>query len=114
MKEKSFTHIPILEDGYVKGVFSENTIFSSIIRDKIIEIDESTKFSEYEEFLPPEKHQTETIVFEPKNMMKTELNIVFAKARKNQERIGMVLVTQKGKPNERLLGIITAWDLPEG
>ena len=35
----------------------------------------------------------------------------FKESLKDQERLGMLFVTAHGKPNERLLGIITAWDL---
>ena len=42
MSEKCYTHIPVLENGVLKGVFSENTLLSYIIDDKIVEIDENT------------------------------------------------------------------------
>ena len=46
-----------------------------------------------------------------KEALLDEIEEVFAEGRKNKERIGLVFVTHSGKPTEKLLGIISAWDV---
>ncbi len=113
MQQKVFTHVPIMEKGIVAGVFSENTLLCKIVDDEIIGIDRSTRFSEFEKYLPMDRHSSESFRFVPESMLKTDLESIFSKATAQSDRIGMVFVTAHGKSTERLLGIVTAWDLPE-
>ena len=111
MSEKCYTHIPILENGVLKGVFSENTLLSYIIDDNIIEIDDNTKFSDLEKYLSITAHRGESFRFISENTSVTKLAEIFRVAMQKQERVGMVFVTKTGKSNEKIKGIITAWDL---
>lgn len=111
MSEKCYTHIPILENGVLKGVFSENTLLSYIIDDEIVEINKDAKFRDLEKYLPINAHRGETFKFIPDTMTVTELAEIFRDAMQKQERIGMVFVTKSGKASEKIKGIITAWDL---
>lgn len=110
MEERSFTHIPILEDKRVIGIFSENTLLSHMIRNEISLIDDSTTFEEMAELLPIEAHASETFGFIARNALAAEVSAKFQASFAKGERLGMLFVTANGKPNERLLGIITAWD----
>ena len=52
MNENNYTHIPIYQDGSKKelvGIFSENSIFQYLLKDKIIEVDVDKKFSDIKE-----------------------------------------------------------------
>ena len=48
MNEKSYTHIPIYDETnkHLVGIFSESSLFQYILEDKIIEVDENTKFND--------------------------------------------------------------------
>lgn len=114
MKEMAirvFTHIPILDDGHVIGVFSENTLLSYMISDEIVEIAEDDTFEKVRELLPLDKHVSETFAFIGRDMVATSIAELFQDALKRNERLGMVFVTAHGKPSEKLLGIITSWDM---
>ena len=113
MQQKVYTHIPIMENGIVVGVFSENTLLCKIVDDEIIGVDQSTRFSEFEKYLPMDRHSSESFRFVSQTMLKTDLESIFSKAAAQSDRIGMAFVTAHGKSTERLLGIVTAWDLPE-
>lgn len=111
MNEKVFTHVPILQDGQVIEVFSENTIFSYLSDNEIVGIEETTTFSDLSDYLPCESHRAESFRFVSRKTLLREVANLFEKALKNDDRIGLVLVTETGKSDEKLLGIITAWDL---
>lgn len=111
MLEHTYTHIPILENGAVVGVLSESTILSYLVDEEIIEVNSSVRFSDLEKYLKIENHKSESFRFVSKNALKSQLDEMFSNALNRGDRIGMVFVTQNGKKNEKILGLITAWDL---
>lgn len=111
MIEHTYTHIPILENGVVVGVFSESTILSYLVDEEIIEINDSIRFSDLEKYLKVEKHKSESFRFVSIDTLKAKLDEIFANALEHGDRIGMVFVTHSGKKTEKILGLITAWDL---
>lgn len=111
MNEHVYTHIPIMKDGVVVGVFSENTLLSHLIDDEIVSIDNDVKFSDIAKYLPLDQHRAESFRFVGKETLVSEIEDIFAEAVKKSDRIGLILVTNSGKKTERLLGIISAWDV---
>ena len=111
MQEKTFTHIPILDNDTVVGVFSENTLLSYLIDDEIVGIDSNTRFSDLKEYLPLSAHKSESFYFIPQNMLLSEIKARFDSALRRQDRIGLLFMTNLGKSNEPLQGLITAWDV---
>ena len=111
MAEKCYTHVPILEDGIVRGVFSENTLLSYLYGEEIVCIDDETTFSSLAELLPVDAHVSESFRFVPRTITLTEVAEMFTVAMRRADRIGMVFITHSGKPSEKVLGIITAWDV---
>ena len=111
MAEKCYTHVPILEDGVVRGVFSENTLLSYLYGEEIVCIDDETTFESLAGLLPVDAHESESFRFVSRTATLAEVAEEFTEAMRNADRIGMVFVTHSGKPTERVLGILTAWDV---
>ena len=113
MEEKHYTHIPILKNDVVFGVFSENTLLSYLIDDEVIGIDSETKFSDplLMRYLPIEKHRSEKFDFISKDAYLPEINKKFEQAFSVNDRLGLLFVTENGLKTEKMLGIITAWDI---
>lgn len=111
MNEQLFTHVPIMKDGVVVGVFSENTLLRYLIDDPLARIDDQMRFLDIEKYLPLEQHRAESFRFVAQNALASDIEELFAQATRKHDRIGLVFVTANGKPTERLLGIISAWDV---
>lgn len=111
MNEHVYTHIPIMRDGVVVGVFSENTLLSYLIDDEIVNIDNDVKFSDIVKYLPLDQHRAESFRFVGQETLVSEIEDIFADAVKKSDRIGLIFVTNSGKKTEKLLGIISAWDV---
>lgn len=101
----------IMRDGIVIGVFSENTLLSYLIDDEIVNIDNEVKFSDIDKYLPLDQHRAESFRFVGQETLVSEIEDIFADAVKKSDRIGLIFVTNSGKKTERLLGIISAWDM---
>lgn len=111
MLRKSYTHVPIVEDGRVVGVFSENTLLAYLVDEDIVEISRDMRFSDLQAYLPMENHASESFRFVSKDLLGSSISGLFEEGLANGDRIGMIFVTHSGKESQRLLGIITAWDV---
>jgi CBS domain-containing protein len=111
MDENIFTHVPIIDNDKMIGIFSENTLLSYLVDSGETIITKDMKISELRKFLPLSAHRGEVFAFLPRSAFLPEVYEVFNKAIKVRKRVGMVFITEHGKENEKPLGIITAWDL---
>lgn len=111
MAENCYTHVPIIENNRVVGAFSENTLLSCLIDDEIMEVSDETRFSDVSKYLSLDAHTSESFIFVSRTTTVAEVAALLADATNKAERVGMVFITEHGKPTEGLLGIITAWDL---
>lgn len=112
MVKNSYTHVPIYsEDGNTLiGIFSENSIFNYILDDKIIEIDENTVFKDIQKIIDINKSKG-IVDFVARDKSFDEVINEFAQEYKNGNKLECLMVTQSGKSNEKVIGIVTTWDL---
>ena len=112
MKNRMFTHIPILDDrGVVIGVFDENSVFSYIADQEIVSIDEELRFSDIEKYISLDGRETETFVFVRGDSYVDDLEDTVEEAYSKGERVGIAFVTPNGRRDERIQGIITPFDI---
>lgn len=111
MNENTFTHVPIIESNKLIGVFSENTIFSFIVKNEEVIIDKDYLIKDFAEFIPNESHVSEYFEFVPREALVVDIEDIFRKGLNGRKRIAAIFITETGKQNESLLGLITAWDL---
>ena len=112
MNEKSYTHIPIYDETnkHLVGIFSENSLFQYILEDKIIEVDENTKFNDIKKCIDI-KFSKEIVKFVEKDKLYDDVVNEFISEFKNKNKLSCVMITQNGKETEKVIGIITAWDI---
>lgn len=112
MNEKSYTHIPIYdkEEKHLVGIFSENTIFQYLLKEGIIQIDNKTKFSDIENCISLDNTK-EIVKFVAKDKLYDDVVNDFIKEFKEGNKLSCVMVTHSGKPTEKVIGILTSWDI---
>lgn len=110
MYDRGLSYIPILNEGCVAGVFSESAYIQCMLSGEH-KIDDGTMFYEIESDLALESNKAVTFCFVNRQMPIDELGDLFEESGQNDQKIGMLFVTEHGKDTEKLLGIITAWDL---
>ena len=111
MKNKGFSHIPVLNDkNAVVGVFSPNALFNYFTEHTDQDISHlSTK--DIEPYLSLDKSFSEKYCFVAANLGEEEVADTFVNNYLNNKKIAMVFVTQSGKQNEPLIGVIVLKDL---
>lgn len=110
MYKRAFSHMPILEDGKVVGVFSGSSLMNCVLY-KHIMFSGDLKFRDILDTFTFDQHPSETFRFVSRDTLVSDISDMFDETLKQEERIGMIFVTETGKSEEELLGIITAWDV---
>ena len=111
MTKKNYTHVPILKDRSMIGVFSENTLLSYLVANHEGLILEDAKISDFKDFIKFEDHMNEYFEFVSRNTLLSVVEEIFHKGMKNKKRIAVVYITHDGKSAEKILGMITPWDI---
>lgn len=111
MVKNSYTHVPVVDNGKTIGIFSENTVFSYISKHKDVILLEDSLISEFKDFIDIDRNESEYYEFVGKNTLLIEIEEMFQKGFKDNKRLAVVFITENGKQSEKLLGLITVWDL---
>ena len=111
MDDKTYTHVPVIEQDKMIGVFSENTILAYLVDHKDAIIMKDTKVSEFKEFIGLDSHKSEYFEFVSRNTLLAEVEALFQEGLHERKRIAVVYITEHGERDEKLLGMITAWDV---
>lgn len=111
MINNSYTHVPVLQGDTLLGVFSEHTVFSYLVRNHIFALDKDILIGEFAELIPLDKHESEYFEFVPREATVVDVEELFVEDIRNQKRLSAVFITENGNPGEKILGLITPWDL---
>ncbi len=111
MREQLYTHIPILKNGRVVGVFDENSVFNYLAHEEIAGVDDNLRFSDISEYLSLEGREMEQFMFASMNTSVEKIEERIENAYRQHRRIGVVFITDNGKEDGKLQGIITPWDI---
>ena len=111
MQQNTFTHVPVLENNKLIGIFSENTIFSYIVDNEALLLGDEIKIKEFEKFIPLDMHESEIFKFVSKDKLLYEVEDMFEEELRDNKRLSVIFITEAGKTTEKILGMITAWDI---
>lgn len=111
MNKNTYTHVPVIKDDIVIGVFSENTVFSYMVKNEAAIIEATTPIAEFSDFIPLDQHESECFAFVAKNTSVIDIEELFSQSLISGKRLSVIFITHSGRPTEKILGIITAWDV---
>ena len=110
MDKNGYSHIPVLNDGEFCGVFSVGSVFQYILRTGGKGIKPETTVAELGRHIQVDAHM-ENYDFVPKDATYLSVRRKFEKVRGKNKRISVIFITENGKPGERVLGMLTPWDV---
>lgn len=111
MSEKGYMQMPVVtNEGILQGVFSPNTILRYFVDNKQ-PLDPQATIRELRNYIPIDKHVSEYYEFVSRNELAQNVSKIFDKYTKNGKKLVMVFVTEHGKITEKIIGIITAYDI---
>lgn len=103
------SHAPILLKKRVIGVFSESTLYTFLLQHENISISQDSKIGDFLPYCGLMEHTSERFMFVNANLPIMDLRENFVK-KKGEKRLVMLFLTENGKKDEPLLGILTAGD----
>lgn len=111
MKKNNITHVPVLEDRKMIGVFSSSSFFDHYNGYSSLNIDENTTLKEFSKDIQFESHNSEMYVFCSKDAYVFEfVNFIGKKLELKGKRVVQILITSTGKRDGKLLGIVSPSD----
>ena len=115
MNENCYTHIPVYDDlnGKLVGIFSEYSLYDFLLKNEFIVIEEDTTFSQIRECINLE-NLNGRVIFESKYSLYDDIVNKFIKEFKNKSKLECIMVTDSGSKNEKVIGILTIWDVIGG
>lgn len=111
LREHSYKYIPILSDGVLAGVFGAKTMLDILINEDTHGINSDMTFADVSKYVSLENADKGSIRFVPQDMLVRDIGTMYKKSSDRKERINLIFVTANGKVTERILGIITAWEI---
>lgn len=114
MKDHGYAHVPVLENGVLIGVFSVGTLFAMVEKYGADSIRKDSLIKDLKEFLPVDSHVTECFGFVAESSHFSGLKKRFSAKRPGERKLAALFVTKNGSQDEKLLGMITPWDIIKG
>ncbi len=111
MKERGFSHVPVLENRRLYGVLSPYTILEFITEQGMQIITEETKVGAMKDYLPIEKHKNEYYRFMSKQATFTDADEAFEKRDSKNRRLVVIFITETGSPDEPLIAMLTPYSV---
>lgn len=110
MIRKGFTQIPVLENGYLKGVFSPNVLFMYMAKNNIYSFDE-LKINDFSNYIDINNHVSEKYELINKDTTVDEIYNIFDDYSSKGKKLVAIFVNEHGQINEKILGMIVLNDL---
>ncbi len=109
MDQNGYSHIPVMREGRFFGVFSAGAVFRYQLRDRKALTPETT-LRDLEKYLTVGEHM-ENYAFVSRKETYFSVRRTFEKVKGKNQRVSVVFITETGRPGERLLGMLTPWDV---
>ena len=114
MLDSSFSHIPVLdEQGKLLGIFSENTIFTRVAKEGLGALTESDCVRDFKPYLDIRAHGRDSFAFIAEGVATEQAVDQYKHRDKQGRRLAMLVVTRHGDPSEKVLGVLTPYDVLE-
>lgn len=109
MHDKDYTYMPVSQNMQLIGVLSGDSIFTYMRKNQTTTIHDDFRIKDLGDAI--RMHIDERYSFVSKNTPLIDVTEMYSNDIQNGKRLGAVFVTERGQENERILGMISAWDL---
>ena len=110
MKERAYTHVPVMNGKKVWGVFSESAVFNIVGDSGTSLIKEDTRILDIAKYITGYS-KTGAFDFVRSNASIDDIRRMFAEAFDEGRRLDVIYITSTGDKNGDLTGLVTIWDL---
>lgn len=113
MNQHFYTSIPVYHDQRFVGVFSDHSITQWLAQTQSPIKPEETVLSQLQDYFNQADDKFNSYQFLPESIDVFTVKRAFTSFTKEKKRLGAIFLTENGQKQEKILGIVTAWDLPK-
>lgn len=110
MDKNGYSHVPVMKDGKFYGVFSVGSMFRYLLRHKGKGLDPTAMIKDLKGYLAVEEH-LENYEFVPADATYIYVRQRFEQVRGKNKRVSVIFITEDGRQDQPLLGMLTPWDV---
>ena len=110
MSKNNYTHMPITKDWKLVWMLSEASLIKYMADNREVLLDLNETFQERMDLID-RKYSEDNVYFVSRNEDYDKVVNKFVEEYKNKQKISCILVTEKWKREEKILWILTAWDI---
>ena len=110
MERRNISHVPILVGGCVQSVFSVSTVFQAALGG-MRSLDAHTTVGDFSRWLPLDRHMGQDFRFVVPDMRLRDAREQFDRAYSRNRKLKLLLVTEGGRPDRPLLGVLSPYDV---
>lgn len=111
MHDKDFSYMPVIDNNQVVGVFSGDCIFTYMRKNHTTIVNDKFLIRDLGDSIHIDNHIDERFEFIGKNTSLGEIINKFSNTMIGSKRLAVIFVTHNGNNNEKILGMISAWNV---
>ncbi|HIU32962.1 MAG TPA: CBS domain-containing protein [Candidatus Pullichristensenella excrementigallinarum] len=108
MERNGFSHAPVIGKRGLEGVFSVRSVFLYVLERG--NVGPETKVRDFGDLLALDRPGTKYLLL-PEDASYHDVRDAFEKYEEKNRRLAAVFITHSGKAGEKLLGMLTPWDI---
>jgi hypothetical protein len=113
MKTNHISNIPVFDNGRLVGVFSENTLYNQFCSTGEVVVEANTSLKEIQSALSMNNNPSQYFRYLKRLDNIYQAKEMFMNGFVGEKKLEMIFVTENGKAEEPILGIVTVWDIKE-
>lgn len=110
MDKNGYSHVPVMKNDRFYGVFSVGSVFRYLLRRRGKGLDPEATIKDLKGYLAVAEH-TENYEFVAADTTYIDVRQRFEQVRGKNKRVSVIFITEDGKPDQPLLGMLTPWDV---
>lgn len=110
MEKNGYSHVPVMKEDRFYGVFSSGSVMRYLLKNRGKGLTPETTIKEMRGYLAVEEH-IENYEFVSAEATYIYVRQRFEQVRAKNKRVSVIFITQDGKPDQPLLGMLTPWDV---
>ena len=111
MRKNGYSHVPILEKGRICGVLSVKSVFDYIAEKGAASLKPDFRICDLGDRISLNRTVGDRYMFMPANTNIEAVRSAFERYTERNCRLGAVFISENGSPEEKLICIVTPWDV---
>ncbi len=111
MRKYGFSNVPVVEKGQTIGIFSTDTLFMFLEKNGLDALESDMRICDLGNVIDISHAEQDSYRFMPQTATVTEARAAFRRYRRRNNRLRAIFITPNGKAGEKLLALLTPWDV---